>query len=587
MSSPAPRAFSYLRFSTTQQADGDSLRRQQELRDQWCAKRGVTLDTTLNMTDAGVSAYKGKHRANPDRTALAAFVDLANRGRIPRGSYLIVESLDRLSREHIRPALTLLLNLIEAGVRVVQLLPVEAVYDEGVEPMQLLMAIMELSRGHSESKVKSERVAKAWGAKKQKAAEDKKPITRQCPCWLKVVDGAFQVQEGRAAVVKTIFELASRGMGHARIARRLNRDKVPVPLRLKKDGRPVRGEARGWCMSTVRLFLASRSVLGEYQPYRRQDGERKTDGAPIANFYPAIVSPELFHAAHNAMRQRDVRKFRDRGGPRRGSGHERGVNLWQGLLFDARDGAPLYVVTLRRKGKTWTNLARPHEARHAGQPPAFPAGPFEQAILSQLREVSPRDILPAGDKAAARVTALAGELATCEGRIEAVKAQVIDGGDLLPLVDVLRKLEARREKLAAQLAEAQAAAATPTATSWGEFGTLADALATAEDPEEARLRLRSCLRAMVEGIHVLTVRKGLWQILAAQIWFKGDGCRSYLMMHHKRHVMPNWEREEQTYCRSFAQSGLAEGSLDLRKKVHAAKLLRVLSSITPSELAGP
>ena len=44
---------------------------------------------------------------------------MVEQGKIPRGSYLIIENLDRLTREHIRPALTLLLNLIEHGIRVV------------------------------------------------------------------------------------------------------------------------------------------------------------------------------------------------------------------------------------------------------------------------------------------------------------------------------------------------------------------------------------------------------------------------------------------------------------------------------------
>src|SRR5262245_41808498 len=124
-----PIAYSYLRFSSAKQADGDSVRRQTALRDAWVAKAGAVLDTTLTLKDEGVSAFTGGHRQNPDRHALAAFLELVRRGRVPRGSYLIVESLDRLSREHIRPALTLLLNLIDSGVRVVQLLPVEAVYD--------------------------------------------------------------------------------------------------------------------------------------------------------------------------------------------------------------------------------------------------------------------------------------------------------------------------------------------------------------------------------------------------------------------------------------------------------------------------
>src|SRR6516162_6489361 len=133
---PKPKqatAYSYIRFSHPDQAKGDSLRRQTAKRDAWLKKTGAVLDTALSLQDKGVSAFTGEHRANPERHALAAFLELVKQGRIAKGSYLIVESLDRLSREHIRPALTLLLNLIDSGIRVVQLLPVEAVYDEAVE----------------------------------------------------------------------------------------------------------------------------------------------------------------------------------------------------------------------------------------------------------------------------------------------------------------------------------------------------------------------------------------------------------------------------------------------------------------------
>ena len=143
-------AYSYIRFSTRAQSDGDSERRQNEAAESWCKRNGVAHDKNTTLRDLGKSAFLGTHRTNPDRFALAAFLKLVEAGKVPRGSALIVESLDRLSREHIRPALTLLLNLIEAGIRVVQLIPVETIYDEAVEPMSLMMAIMELSRGHSE-----------------------------------------------------------------------------------------------------------------------------------------------------------------------------------------------------------------------------------------------------------------------------------------------------------------------------------------------------------------------------------------------------------------------------------------------------
>jgi hypothetical protein len=47
--SPAPAvAFSYVRFSTPEQAKGDSLRRQGEAAARWCQRNGVRLDTSLS-----------------------------------------------------------------------------------------------------------------------------------------------------------------------------------------------------------------------------------------------------------------------------------------------------------------------------------------------------------------------------------------------------------------------------------------------------------------------------------------------------------------------------------------------------------
>src|SRR3954452_6001777 len=83
--STSPVAYSYVRFSTAEQAKGDSLRRQAEAAADWCKRHGARLDTSLTLRDLGKSAYLGEHRKNPDRYALAAFLKLVQDGRIPRG----------------------------------------------------------------------------------------------------------------------------------------------------------------------------------------------------------------------------------------------------------------------------------------------------------------------------------------------------------------------------------------------------------------------------------------------------------------------------------------------------------------------
>src|SRR5262245_31031475 len=202
-----PVAVSYLRFAHPEQARGDSLRRQTDLRDAWLERNRVKLDTSLTLQDKGVSGFTGEHRSNPDRHALAAFLKQVEAGRVPRGSYLIVENLDRLSREHILPALTLLLNLIQAGVCVVQLSPTELVYDDKADPVQLMMAIMELSRGHGESRMKSERVGAAWKEKKRRAAADLSPLTARAPAWLRLVDGEWEVDGRAAETIRRIYHM--------------------------------------------------------------------------------------------------------------------------------------------------------------------------------------------------------------------------------------------------------------------------------------------------------------------------------------------------------------------------------------------
>src|SRR5260370_31604257 len=143
--------YSYMRFSSPEQAKGDSLRRQTAARDAFLQQTGLILDDKLRFVDEGISGFKGKHRS--DNNALGYFLSLVHSGRIPAGSFLLVESLDRLSREDVDDALRLLLSLTGAGIKVVQLLPLEVIYQKPVDPMKLVMGIMEMSRGNSESRM--------------------------------------------------------------------------------------------------------------------------------------------------------------------------------------------------------------------------------------------------------------------------------------------------------------------------------------------------------------------------------------------------------------------------------------------------
>src|SRR5262245_55762354 len=125
--STSPIAFSYIRFSTPEQLKGDSLRRQTALAQEWCQRNNARLDESTTFRDLGHSAFTGKHTENPDRHALAKFLQWVEDGRVPAGSFLVIENLDRLSREEIVLATHLLTGILKAGVNVVQLSPAELV----------------------------------------------------------------------------------------------------------------------------------------------------------------------------------------------------------------------------------------------------------------------------------------------------------------------------------------------------------------------------------------------------------------------------------------------------------------------------
>jgi hypothetical protein len=59
--SEKPLLFSYVRFSTQEQAKGHSLKRQLDYANKVAKERGLLLDESLTMRDLGLSAYHGNN----------------------------------------------------------------------------------------------------------------------------------------------------------------------------------------------------------------------------------------------------------------------------------------------------------------------------------------------------------------------------------------------------------------------------------------------------------------------------------------------------------------------------------------------
>jgi DNA invertase Pin-like site-specific DNA recombinase len=566
--------FSYDRFSHPSQADGDSVRRQTAKRNGWLKKHGAKLDTSLTLQDKGVSAFTGEHRTNPDRHALAAFLELVRQGRIPRGAYLIVENLDRLTREDIQPALLLVLGLLQAGIRIVQLLPVEVIYNDKSDAMAVMMMVMELSRGHAESVMKSERVGSAWKEKKRRAAENLEPVTSRSPAWLRLVDGQWNVIESAAGTVKQVFRWAIEGHGLSVIQKKLNAARVPT-IATGKQAAPY------WGRSSVAKILANRAVIGEYQPYAGRGRKRRPDGEPIPGYYPVVVSEQDFYAACAGKANRRNKPGRI---------GKNGVNLFANLLRDARDGGTFHQID--KHGKSGGKCLVPYRgSQGVGKYVAFPLRVFERAVLSCLREIDPRELLPKKDKSADKVLALSGRREIVEGEIEKVKAR-LQASYSDAVADVLERHAAEHASLTEQLTLARQEAASPALEAWGQARSLIDVLDNAPDPQEVRTRLRAAIRRIVESVWVLIVRArptrscartGATRLCVVQIWFADSKQhRDYLIYHKPAVSLPNVRKDEEMHVCSLADA-VKLGPLDLRQPDHVRRLEKWLSTLDLSE----
>jgi DNA invertase Pin-like site-specific DNA recombinase len=292
---PAPRAYSYIRFSTPAQAKGDSLARQTAKAAEYAANHGLVLDTELNLTDPGVSGYLGK---NATKGALSVFLKAVEEGAVPKGSYLLIENADRLSRDEISNSVPLFLSIINAGVVVVTLTNGEVYSKERLrtEPFAMFGITMELIRANQESFRKGQLVAAAKERKRTRFAGadlQTEPYTRQTPAWIRWDDNAkeYQLISERAAVIRQIFERADQGWHVDRIARDLNQRDVPTWGEGKR-------KAAYWRGSYLRKIFNSKAAIGLFTPAKttRDEITRARRDVPLdpVRLWPAAVDEETY-----------------------------------------------------------------------------------------------------------------------------------------------------------------------------------------------------------------------------------------------------------------------------------------------------
>lgn len=504
------RAYSYIRFSNLKQQRGESFRRQSEFAANICRENGWQLDDTLTLHDLGVSAFRGK---NAKVGALAEFLDAVRSERVPAGSVLIIESIDRLSRNKVGEALQLFISILNSGVSILTLEPRRHYTSNSInEIASLLEPIIYMSRAHEESATKSYRLKDAWAKKKQRAASARTPISRNCPRWLELTENGYVIIPERAATVVKIFELCRDGLGIQRIRNYLiANQEVHKPF----------GDSGKWRSSYVETILKSRAVFGEYQPGARDEqNQKKTCGSPIENYFPVVVSQELFFAAQSAMQSR----YRSAGRP-----GMREANLFTGIVWCARTKTRMSVISFRSYRYLTSGAVAQGKVRR-GNPYSFPYKEFEQAMLQTLSELPVDDTQE--DELSQQVQSIQGRIEVIDKRIEEAEKRVVDPTEEQPgvYINIIKALNISKLDMVRQLEEVKGKQGLKQSNSFDSLLHKLESLPL-DELEPARQKLKSRIRSIVDAIWVhISIINNKTRVAQAQVFLK-NGKRKHILFY--------------------------------------------------------
>ncbi|MFI8730082.1 recombinase family protein [Stutzerimonas kunmingensis] len=300
------KCFPYVRFSSTRQEDGSTRERQNALIDAFVSKHGLEVDRALE--DAGTSAFRGLN-ASADGV-LGGFLNQVRKGEVDKGSYLLIENFDRLSRDKIVRSNKIFTDILSAGIRIV-ILDRDKIFDiEHLDIGDWITALIEFERANKESERKSDFSSKAWNINRNKMRSGE-IVTKKVPKWLKVEDNQFIVDIEQVNRIEQLFKLSLK-YGLLEATKQYNKlyvDKLAP--------------------HQVQYILGNRKLIGEHQPKKLHwevGGKRrlKDEGMAIPNYYPQVIEPTLFYKVQEIINDRK---------PFTGNYNKQQYNIFRGLIY--------------------------------------------------------------------------------------------------------------------------------------------------------------------------------------------------------------------------------------------------------------
>lgn len=487
--------YSYMRFSDPRQAAGHSSERQLAYAARWAEEHGLKLDESLSFKDEGLSAY---HQHHVKSGALGVFLVAVEEGRVPSGSVLVVEGLDRLSRAEPIQAQAQLAQIVNAGITVVTASDGKAYSRERLKanPMDLVYSLLVMIRAHEESDTKSKRVLAS--------------IRRQCegwmagtyrglirngkdPAWLELVDGKWQIIPARAAAARAGLDLYQRGYGASKIVRELH-----------ERGLSLTG--RGAQSLQIYRLIQQRALIGE------KEIELGGEQFRLPGYYPALLKEPEWSALQSVVGGRGRRTAK---GPVPHVLTGMRITLC-GYCGRALVGQNIGTRNRQPDGRIHDGHRRLHctsNSHGEGCPVAgsTSAAPIERALMAYCSDIVNLQALYGADRGAgprATLAAARDKLALLNAQLEkltdAMLASADDGGVPASFAKRARELEADQARCEADVAAAERELSAAARTDLSGADTLWKELTAGVEAQEydARLRTRQLVADTFERIVV-------------------------------------------------------------------------------------
>ncbi|KPF48319.1 hypothetical protein IP87_02840 [beta proteobacterium AAP121] len=464
-------AYSYIRFSTKKQVTDSSIDVQLVRAREYAADHGYDLQEK-SYKDLGCSGFSNK---NVREGALGKFLEAVAEGKVAKGSTLIIENLDRLSRANPWDALPVFLEIVNSGIDIVTLVDKQLYTRKDTTAtnaaMTIFASLMVLVRAHEESVSKSDRAKKGI---RKKLLEGYK--IGKCPAWLQPTEDrkGFTIVEEQANIVREVFRMRAKSIGSLRIAQHLNM-------------------TYGWTWGSpqVARLLQNPAVIGTRIS--------QIGGEPLLDHYPPIISKMEFYAVRQLMSANI--------GTKRGRRAEDEPNIFTGLLYCGLCGSRMRFFRANKNvSQRYVRCDAAVNKRCTSTFVNYDA--FEKEVIGWLLLDQDEDFVAVLDKKPTRQAMSAAEVKTLHDQrdrlIELLSAGLMNTA---PVVEKLNAVEMQIQHLQT-LVEPEPDQRLFAEKAWALVERHEDAslaVADGEDPKElhvVRRELKAAFQGSLERINV-------------------------------------------------------------------------------------